>query len=244
MTRTDLPHKINGSFYPGYWRHKNVEKIAETISAKPKPLFGIRRDQATIVKTIGSRLLEARNLCNLNQIESSRRLGYQNSSKLAKVENASSGNSIPHWLIARAAKVYGVSIDFLYGESDEWERDISVVQERDIAGFIQDVWEKTRLSETNTIRILMNEIKVLANAVREYEAVTLRMRTKYESFLKANPNFLDMDKSNNIPSSIEEAERTVHNQKALLKRFVRECRTNWQGSDKILSQCLIFEFEG
>lgn len=238
----NYPHRVNGKFYDGYWRHKNVEHVAEVIAAKPKPLFGIRRDQAHIVKIIGERLREARELCNLSQIESSRRLGYLNSSKLCKLESASSGNSVPHWVLDRAATVYQVSLDFLYGRTDEWERDISVVQERNIANYIQDIWEKTRLSETNTIRILINEIKILSNAVREYEAVVLRQRLKYESFLKANPKFLDMEKSNNIPSSISEAEMVVHNQRALLKRFVRSCQVNGDVGGVILKQSTIFDF--
>ena len=83
--------------------------------AEKKPAANTRMEQAAAVKTIGARMRQARELCNLSQSAAAKRLGYSNSSKLSKVEGATDTNSVPLWLILRAAKVYEVSIDFLFG---------------------------------------------------------------------------------------------------------------------------------
>ena len=64
-----------------------------------------RQEQAAAVKTIGARMRQARELCNLSQSAAARRLGYANPSKLSKVELATDTNSVPLWLIVRAARV-------------------------------------------------------------------------------------------------------------------------------------------
>lgn len=77
-------------------------------------------EQSEIVKVIGTRLREARELCNMSQSVAATRFGYANSSKLAKVENATDTNSAPVWLILRASEVYEVSVDYLLGAGGYW----------------------------------------------------------------------------------------------------------------------------
>lgn len=64
-----------------------------------------KHDQSALVRTIGERLREARELNNLSQSEAAKRLGYSNPSKLSKVESATDTNSVPLWLIVGAARV-------------------------------------------------------------------------------------------------------------------------------------------
>lgn len=73
-----------------------------------------RIEQVAAGETIGARMREARELCNMSQSAAARRLGYSNPSKLSKVEGATDTNSVPLWLIVRAASVYEVSIDYLW----------------------------------------------------------------------------------------------------------------------------------
>lgn len=77
-------------------------------SAEQEPALPVfdeqpKREQARLVQTIGARLAEARELCNMSQSVAAQRLGYSNSSKLSKVEGATDTNSVPLWLIVRAS---------------------------------------------------------------------------------------------------------------------------------------------
>ena len=64
---------------------------------------------------------QARELCNLSQSVAAKRLGYLTSAKLSKVEAAADTNSVPLWLIHRAASIYDVSTEFLFGFTDDFE---------------------------------------------------------------------------------------------------------------------------
>ncbi|MGZ8220025.1 MAG: helix-turn-helix domain-containing protein [Methylobacter sp.] len=125
----------------------------------------IKVEQAKVVKTFGQRMKEARELCNFSQKEAASLFGYSNSSKLAKIEAASDTNSIPVWIIPKAAIVYTVSVDYLFGISDDWERDPVVSQERDITRWLFDHWERAKSAEVNAIRVLHNKVLILEKAV-------------------------------------------------------------------------------
>lgn len=122
-------------------------------------------EQIKVVKVFGQRMKEARELCGYSQIKAAKLLGYSNSSKLAKIEGASDTNSIPLWLITKAAKIYDVSTDFLFGISDDWERDPVVSQQRQVGSWLLDHWERAKNAEVNAIRVLHNKITTLEMAV-------------------------------------------------------------------------------
>jgi transcriptional regulator with XRE-family HTH domain len=133
--------------------HQQLEQV-ETKSS-------MRSKQIQVVKIFGERVREARELCGFSQVKAAELLGYQNSSKLAKIEGATDTNSIPIWLIVRAAHIYDVSCDFLFGISDDWERDPVVSQQRQVGRWLFDHWEKAKLAEVNAIRMLSNKICTL-----------------------------------------------------------------------------------
>lgn len=125
----------------------------------------LRFENVEVVRTFGQRMKEARELNKLNQVEAARLLGYANSSKLAKVELASDTNSVPFWLIPKAAKLYDVSIDFLFGISDDWEHDPEVSQQRQIGQWLFERAERSRAAELNAMRVLFNKLVVVQKAV-------------------------------------------------------------------------------
>ena len=110
-----------------------------------------RLEQAAIVKTIGTRMRQAREMCNLSQSAAAKRLGYANSSKLSKVENATDTNSVPLWLILRAAKAYEVSVDYLFGATDDWEISARMTQEREVSPWLWDAMERARLRDPSSL---------------------------------------------------------------------------------------------
>jgi transcriptional regulator with XRE-family HTH domain len=110
--------------------------------------------QAQLVKTFGERMSQARELCGYSQLKAAKLLGYSNSSKLAKIEAASDTNSVPLWLIPKAAEVYGVSIDFLFGVSDVWDRDPVIAQEQHIGQWLEARWQQMKESQDNALKAL------------------------------------------------------------------------------------------
>jgi transcriptional regulator with XRE-family HTH domain len=119
-------------------------------------------EQNQVVKLFGMRMKEARELCNMTQIVAAKRLGYSNSSKLAKIESASDTNSIPLWVVTKAARIYDVSVSFLLdSDVDDWERDIVVSQQRVIGAWLFDHWERAKVAEVNAIRVLQNKLSTI-----------------------------------------------------------------------------------
>jgi transcriptional regulator with XRE-family HTH domain len=117
--------------------------------------------QIEAVKAFGARMKEARDICGYSQIKAAELLGYENSSKLAKIEGATDTNSVPLWLIIKAAHTYDVSIDFLFGMSNDWERDPVVSQQRQVGAWLFEHWERAKIAEVNAIRVLQNKISAI-----------------------------------------------------------------------------------
>ena len=117
-----------------------------------------KKDQALLVRTIGERLRQARELCNLSQSAAAKRLGYANPSKLSKIETATDTNSVPLWLIPRAAMLYEVSVDFLFGVSSEWEVGVP----RGTQAWLLDAWERMRERDLTALDCLHREVASVA----------------------------------------------------------------------------------
>lgn len=144
-----------------------------------------RHDQAVLVKTIGARMKEARELCNMSQIAAAKLLGYANPSKLSKVELATDTNSVPLALIRRAAQVYDVSVDFLFGMTDDWE----VGAPRSTQAWLLDAWEKARERDLSVLDRLHQGVVVVAGHVAELAAASTGVAQALATWRERNPEF-------------------------------------------------------
>jgi transcriptional regulator with XRE-family HTH domain len=151
-----------------------------------------KHEQAQVVKTFGERMVEARKLSGLTQQKAAKLFGYRNSSKLAKIEAASDTNSVPLWIVPRAADIYGVSTDYLFGLSDDWERDPVVSQQRVIGNWLFEHYERLRLKEVNVLRVLGNKIVVLEKAVSHAVVRSKENLETLERLRELNPKYDDM----------------------------------------------------
>lgn len=70
---------------------------------------------------VGQRLKSAREIARLSTDEAARRLGIKSPSRLTRAEHSSYPKGITPQLLADAARVYGVSADYLLGRADDWE---------------------------------------------------------------------------------------------------------------------------
>ncbi|CAK0749814.1 Helix-turn-helix transcriptional regulator [Gammaproteobacteria bacterium] len=182
-----------------------------------------RTDQAALIKIIGSRLKEAREMNGLSQLAASSRLGYANSSKLAKVEGATDTNSVPIMLLLRAAKIYDVSIDWLFGLTSDWEVTQSACDERNFSQWLFEAWEKQRTRDMSLLLkmykkflLIQNELNVLAKATAEIESAMAGFRL-------IHPEFDEM-RSSRLVGAIERGSCAAATAKLKIERFKLECR--------------------
>lgn len=83
-----------------------------------------RREKLRLRSVIGPRLHKARELSGLSQTEAAMQLGYGAPTQLSLWEM--SRRLVPLSELIRAARLYGVSLDYLTGESEEVDRDPSM----------------------------------------------------------------------------------------------------------------------
>lgn len=185
----------------------------------------VKAEQAAIIKTIGQRLKQAREMCNLSQSAAAERMGYANGSKLSKIEGATDTNSIPLWLIARAAKYYEVSIDFLFGASEDWETDARMTMERETSAWLFEKMQTARLRDMDALRKLHDRLEMLSFAVQSANAHAEKLEEAFALFKKLNPQYDDdllggAKLQNTIEKSIEAARAA----QTKLKRYKLECK--------------------
>ena len=182
-----------------------------------------RQEQAAAVKIIGARMRAARELCNLSQSAAARRLGYANPSKLSKVELATDTNSVPLWLIVRAARVYEVSVDFLFGATDDWEVGARMSIERETSAWLFDTWEKARQRDMETLKRLHDRVQTLTDAVAVMLAASEDASVALARFAELNPAFEEMRAGSRLVSAVERASDSAKAAKTKMERFRMEC---------------------
>ncbi|AEG02704.1 helix-turn-helix domain-containing protein [Methylomonas methanica] len=161
----------------------------------------IKAQTLQIIGTFGERMKFSRELCGLSGINASKMLGYDNSSKLSKVELASDTNSVPLWLIPKAAEVYGVSADFLLGLSDHWQRDPERVQQAQM----ENILEHATKAQDEAIRSTYSQISFLSNAVVAANTKVGQIKATLKRFAELNPGFEDMKCGARLVRLINEA---------------------------------------
>lgn len=191
--------------------------------AEKKPAASTRMEQAAAVKTIGARMRQARELCNLSQSAAAKRLGYSNSSKLSKVEGATDTNSVPLWLILRAAKVYEVSVDFLFGVTDDWEVGARMTQEREISSWLWEAMEKARLRDMATLKKLHDRLEAMGDSVGAMLTAGEDVGTAMTRFMELNPIFEEMPGGARLLGAIERSSASAKGAQAKMARFRVEC---------------------
>lgn len=121
--------------------------------------------EAKAVRTVSARLKEARELCAHTLAVAAQLLGVRRTD-LLRVETGIDIGKIPLWLIRRAAEVYNVPSDYLFGLCDNFDGDDpEAFRERDFLASVQ------RLHVENYSRVIAdqtrqdNRLKALNTAV-------------------------------------------------------------------------------
>ncbi|EKE17224.1 MAG: XRE family transcriptional regulator [uncultured bacterium] len=181
------------------------------------PVFDsdLKRDQACLVQTIGTRMREARELCDMSQSVAAKRLGYSNPSMLSMVEWATDRNSVPLWLIVRAARLYDVSIDFLFGATDDFE----VGLQRGVQTWLIGEWEKSRIEDMKALEKLHRRVAAVSALLPVIADESERTAEAIRRFAEINPGFDDMRGGARLAAAAESLIRHAAKANSTAQRF-------------------------
>ena len=185
-------------------------------------LHSRKHDQAKLIKKIGERMRAARELCNLSQQEAAKRLGYRNSSRLAKLENSTDIKSIPLSIIIDVAKLYDVSADYLLGLSDDWDSGEHL--DRAASRWLYEVWEKARERDMAAVAALHKRLATVDAITKAMVGATQEARDALEAFATLNHEFQDMPGGARLMRYVTRAADTALGMRRQLHNVNLECR--------------------
>lgn len=199
----------------------------ESAAEQQQKAIGLsaKHRQAKIIQTVGERFKAARELCGLSQSDAARLLGYANPSKLSKVENAMGAASVPLWLFTEAARLYQVSIDYLFGMSETFDTSSRLSQERQTAAWLFEEWNRLRVRDTVAMRRLCNRIEAVDKAVTFAIERATDITEAMQAVVRLNPDFADtMRGGARLIAAIERADDASRHCLQGLEAFRRDCR--------------------
>lgn len=174
-------------------------------------------DNAVLRKEMGARFVEAREINGWGQSESATKLGYGNSTQLSLIER---GDRLPPLgIVKRASTVYGVSIDYLFGVSDEPDRDPKYAEKRAVLRQVHELLESNAevildtvmdsiasgSPKVTTTRGVVIAFKKLSDAVRKFHELNLK-------------KFDDMRGGNTVLSAMAQGDSLICATEQLLER--------------------------
>lgn len=180
-----------------------------------------KAEQTNLVRIIGQRMREAREMCNINQVDAARRLGYQTSAKLSKIEGATE-NSVPLLTIAKAAKLYDVSIDYLMGISEDWEIDAKHTIDHEKSQWVGEAWELARRRDLEVLVWLKHRVDAVNTDIPAMTSASLRMKAAFERFVELNPDFEDMKGGNRLAIALDQLRESSEAADRSLKQYKRD----------------------
>ncbi|AMK75386.1 MULTISPECIES: hypothetical protein [Methylomonas] len=155
-----------------------------------KQLFKARSADIIISapKGFGARMMAARELCGLSQLEAYPLFGYQNSSRLAKIELGVDVERVSVPFVGAASRAYDVSVEFLLSLSDHPSRNPAEVTESRVQKILTDLMA----GEEERIRSIAVALDKIAAQVERNETRTKELLDAINRFRELNPEFEDM----------------------------------------------------
>jgi len=163
--------------------------------------------EVAVLKTIVARLREARGLAGIHDYQVFNWLGVS-ATKITELEEGI--HTAPLSTIKKAAEIFDVSIDYLFGEAEDWEKCLEVRRERDFSVHLQTLFAEEQakiavklVEQDGRITALSEAVTALAPAIKQvYEAI-LRL-------WELNPSFEDMPGGAPVISSLDHADKAAH----------------------------------
>lgn len=141
------------------------------------------KQEIEVIKIIGHRLRESRRLCEHKTNQAAALLGVT-PCDLKNIEGVVDAGSLPLWLISRAAEVYCVPIDYLFGLIDDWDaadgeafqsrNHLADLQRQQLEDFTKNAAEL--LQQHNRLIALNSAIAAFGMAVQYISEVFIQFR--------------------------------------------------------------------
>ncbi|MGZ4088826.1 MAG: helix-turn-helix domain-containing protein [Bacteroidia bacterium] len=175
------------------------------------------KTELAILRVVSATLKEGRELCK-HSLETAAQLIGISADDLRALEGDYSVYSIPLWLIHRAAQIYDVSVDYLFGMNADWENCAEVRLERDFSIHLQKIFLQEQakaaarlVEQNNKITTLTNVVTELAPSIKEIYGAIMR-------FWELNPQFDEMVAGAPVISRLDRAEKAANEAACLLVR--------------------------
>jgi hypothetical protein len=184
----------------------------------------IDQTEVAIIKIVGSRMREARELCKLPVHVAADRLGIPKP-LLEKLEVGFDVPSLPLKWVRQASLVYDVSLDFLFGYSDDWEVAEETKQGREIGAWIHQqqikLFSRWGCKQLQLERQMEAQAAVVGRLPAEIEAI----HEALSAFKEMNPDFDRLPAGSQLQHRIQRAnEKAQEAHCALMRSKVPACK--------------------
>lgn len=180
-----------------------------------------KQDQAVLSCEVGIRMRESRIMSGLSQVDAANRLGYQNSSKLAKIEKGQSSR-IPLWVIRKAAILYDVSCDYLFGVTETMERDdVSHASLRELHAFMFADFDKRHAQDIAVMIAIRTKLETIQQMI-VLAAQQAQQLEEAKRFIEQQPEWQDIKGGNRLINYIDRLNHTVNSSSLRFKDIKRE----------------------
>lgn len=175
--------------------------------------------KAAIVITVGQRLIDARELCGLSQTEAAGLLGVPLKILIRHERTVDRQQGMSLSFIQRAAEVYEVSLDFLFGASDDWETGARMTQERAVSRWLFREFDAGRREQMDELRRIHVRIEAIGKIIASISEHSGTVASTFNRFRELNPAFEDARGGANVVSSIERLSASSNAARLTIKRF-------------------------
>ena len=170
------------------------------------------------VRTLCQRLREARELSGLLQAKAADLLGV-NAARLNVIEQGVNVYEIPHWLVLKAARAYDVSVDYLYGNGDDFEHDVQVARNRNSLQHLRHEMGELIAGYLSQSAANFQMLEKLGELVRDCEVSIQEVTATFDRFRAANPEFDDSMASAPLLAAVDRATGRMEAAELMLKRL-------------------------
>ncbi|WP_171064779.1 helix-turn-helix domain-containing protein [Acinetobacter variabilis] len=164
---------------------------------------------------------ESRIMSGLSQVDAAKRLGYENSSKLAKIEKGQSSR-IPLWVIRKAAVLYDVSCDYLFGVTQTMERDdVSHASLRELHAFMFAEFDKRHAQDVAVMMGIRTKLETIEKTI-VLAAMQAEQLDEARAFIESLPEWQEVRGGNRLINHIERLHHTVTSSALRFKDIKKE----------------------